>query len=63
MTQQVGSKKDERKRSTEQTEPQNNTQNRFIGIKKKLDLRSLNGDTRCEARAPTEWERTGNMVI
>lgn len=63
MTQQVGSKKDERKRSMKQTEPPNNTQNGFIGIKKKLDLSSLNGDTRCDVRAPTEWERTGNVVI
>lgn len=63
MTQQLGSKKDERKHSMKPTEPQNNTQNGFIGIKKKLDLSSLNGDTRCDVSTPTEWELSSNVVI
>lgn len=43
------------------TELQNNTQNGLIGMKKKLDLSSLNGDTRRDVSAPTEWELSGNV--
>lgn len=63
MTQQLGSKKDERKHSRKQAEPQNNTQNGFIGIKKKLDLSFLNGVTYCDVSTPTEWELRGDAVI
>lgn len=56
MIQQLGSKKDEGgKAAWSRTEPQNNTQNGFIGVKKKIEAKLFEGSPRCDVSAPTEW--------
>lgn len=63
MAQPLRSNKEEEEKQHEADLSLQITQNGFIGMKKKLDLSSLNGNACWDVGASVEWWQCGNTVI